>query len=145
MQGKWSSFAAAVTTLDETTMSGDVHRMLIGGPSPGRPRRGRIRRERDRLLFPERPAPRLLRGRRLGDAAFEAEVQERPLDWSPPDRATLELADGRRLEVEIDAARTTRAGRIEVGRSLRVALVHPPEDLGAEILAVEIGELRIEL
>ena len=87
---------------------------------------------------------RTLRGRRVGKAAFEAEVVERPLEWSEAAQATLELADGRRLCVDVVPDRSTRAGRIEVGRSLRVTLALPG-DLGAEVAAVEVGDLRIEL
>jgi Ca-activated chloride channel family protein len=90
------------------------------------------------------PRLRILHGRRIGKAAFETEIAERPLDWTPPAQAMLELADGRRLRVEIVRDRSTRAGRIGVGRSLRVTLALPDE-LGAELVAVELEELRIEL
>jgi Ca-activated chloride channel family protein len=115
-------------------------RSVLGG-APGR----KLGRAVEVLRSALQHALRVLRGRRVGAAAFEAEVQERPLDWSPPARATLELADGRRLPVEVVPGHSTRAGRIEVGRSLRVTLALPADDLGAEIAAVEVGELRIEL
>ncbi len=87
---------------------------------------------------------RILRGRRVGVATFEAEVAEHPLDWMVPAHATLELADGRRRRVDVVAEHSTRAGRIEVGRSLRVTLALPG-DLGADVAAVEIEDVRIEL
>jgi Ca-activated chloride channel family protein len=90
-------------------------------------------------------SPRILRGRRVAEATFEAEVAEGALAWSPPARATLELADGRHVEVDVVAERSTRKGRIEIGSSLRVTLALPAAELGAAVAAVELGELRIEL
>jgi Ca-activated chloride channel family protein len=101
-------------------------------------RRGSVAGRQRSLVY------QILRGRRVGRAAFEAEVAERPLDWRVPAQATLELADGRRLQVDVVPGRSTREGRIEVGRWLRVTLALP-EELGAEIAAVEMEELRIEL
>jgi Ca-activated chloride channel family protein len=89
-----------------------------------------------------------------GDAAaIDREVQRIGLEFQIATRRTSWVAISEEPGVDPQAptrrvrmpqARSTRAGRIGVGRSLRLTLALPG-DLGAEVAAVETEELRIEL
>ena len=75
-------------------------------------------------------APRRLRGRivlqKSSEVVIEVEVSGEALEWDPDCRVEITLADGRVLQVGVIAARSTRAGRLPEGTSLRLALPVPP-------------------
>jgi Ca-activated chloride channel family protein len=100
--------------------------------------------------------PRVLRGKRIGaggrELVLEAAVEGAPLDWAPdaPNaHVELVLADGTRLLVALEAARTTRSGVIAAGASVRLAVALPPGVDGMAVVAVELESggrtIRIEL
>jgi Ca-activated chloride channel family protein len=98
----------------------------LGGEAPAVPARpapmlqGRVVVRRDRLLILE--------------ATLDA-----PLDWAPPDDATLHVLAGL-VTAEVDLRRTTAAGRLAAGQVLRLVLV-VPEDAPAldDLVAVTLG------
>jgi Ca-activated chloride channel family protein len=71
-------------------------------------------------------AERVLRGRVVahadGTIVIEVLVDGFDLAWSPDTHAEIDWADGSHSREAVDASRTTRAGLVRAGESLRVAL-----------------------
>jgi Ca-activated chloride channel family protein len=105
------------------------------------------------------PAPRTLRGKvkRLQKRQLVVEIElSEELDWAPGATpgatvdatvdATVEvtLADGSTLGAIVDAASTTRAGRIPGGRTVRLTLQLDAE-AGAAPVRITLGGLVVEV
>jgi Ca-activated chloride channel homolog len=60
------------------------------------------------------------------------------LEWEPPARARVRLADGAEVELELDLAATTAAASLAAGTSLRVVLGLPEAIAAGQVVEVEL-------
>jgi Ca-activated chloride channel homolog len=79
---------------------------------------------------------------------LEAVAAAPGLEWDPPLRARVRLADGAEVELALDLAATTAAASLAAGTSLRVVLGLPEAIAAGQVLEVELllaGGLRLVL
>jgi Ca-activated chloride channel family protein len=86
----------------------------------------------------------ILRMRRGREWILEIVVEGEALDWDPPKRAELELANGTRVAANVDAAKSTRAGQYSAGQVIRLAIALDG-DAGAAPVLLRIGDLELEV
>jgi Ca-activated chloride channel family protein len=90
---------------------------------------------------PWRRLPSTLAGRvtldRDGVLVVEIELAHE-LDWSPPAEVELVLRDGTRRSVRVLLDRTTAAGVLESGQTLRLALEHGEPALGEALARIQL-------
>ncbi|HEY6724313.1 MAG TPA: VWA domain-containing protein, partial [Polyangiaceae bacterium] len=65
-------------------------------------------------------------------------------NWSLPERANLELADGTRVTVEVVQEHSTASGLLHAGQTLRLVLLHTGAPAGA-VSAVALDDVWIDL
>lgn len=113
-------------------------------PAPPKARSASPRREADKGA----PTPQALRVLTAllaslgGDLrVLEAKVEGVALAFRVPATVEATLADGSKRTLRTDAARSTKAGEIPVGRLVRLVLIGAP----ADVVAVEWPGLRIEV
>jgi hypothetical protein len=94
--------------------------------------------------------PLILRGKlvhRAGELAVIETALALSLAWEPPTTLVVVDAEGNEHEIELDVSKTTRAGRLTAGQTLRIALRLPASIAPVERLRVEVDggfEIQIE-
>ena len=76
--------------------------------------------------------------RRRGGSVLVEITIDQALAWTLPARVTVELADGQRIEVEIDAKASTRSGELTAGVVVRLALSLPAAHATDELTWLQI-------
>ena len=122
------------------------HRLRVPSAGPSVPRQ--------KASAPERPGPAVpaltATARRRGDRwVVEVEVERGMLAWEVPDEVTLIFSAGAAITCRVDASRTTAAGSVAAGRSVRLVLLgagpgagHPASlvvHLGGEALTLPLS------
>jgi Ca-activated chloride channel family protein len=103
----------------------------VAKPKPSQPKKRAARR---------RAILRLRRGR---EWIFEIRVEGDALDWDPPSRASIELADGTRVGADVDEGKTTRAGEVRAGQVIRLVITLDGD--AGEPRLLQIGDLELEV
>jgi Ca-activated chloride channel family protein len=137
---------------DKTTTMGESPADLPEAAEPEQAKDAGVEKETKREVAkpkPSQPKKRaarrraILRLRRGREWIFEIRVEGDALDWDPPSRASIELADGTRVGADVDEGKTTRAGEVRAGQVIRLVITLDGD--AGEPRLLQIGDLELEV
>jgi hypothetical protein len=136
--------------LDDKTETTESPMDQLEAPAPEEAKDARVEKEAKHEAKPKpkkRTARRraILRLRRGREWIFEIRVEGDPIDWDPPSRAFVELADGSRVAADVESGKTTRAGQWSAGQVIRLVIVLGQDPGPHEPMLLQVGDLELEV